>query len=242
MDIDMAALRGLSARRGRRSTSSWPHDRAGPPHRLPPHRGRPAHRAGRPRPHERARGGVGRRRPTPPERGAPRVRRHAGGVRSHRRVDGPQMILQRLREAEDERACGSSRGARATSCRGLSSRASDPRMVHVDLAGRRPCSRRRSRCRARVYGTGRGCSASWSGCARSPRDPPITRSAHATQRSSSKLEVRPRGARDRRRHRGDRAIAREAGHRTKMAVRTHRAGLNAKGACIGPLGAAGTRR
>jgi N utilization substance protein A len=33
------------------------------------------------------------------------------------------------------------------------------------------------------------------------------------------------------------AIAREAGHRTKMAVRSRVAGLNAKGACIGPMGA-----
>ncbi len=33
------------------------------------------------------------------------------------------------------------------------------------------------------------------------------------------------------------AIAREAGHRTKIAVRTRVPGLNAKGACIGPLGA-----
>jgi N utilization substance protein A len=32
------------------------------------------------------------------------------------------------------------------------------------------------------------------------------------------------------------AIAREAGHRTKIAVRTSVAGLNAKGACIGPMG------
>jgi N utilization substance protein A len=32
------------------------------------------------------------------------------------------------------------------------------------------------------------------------------------------------------------AIAREAGHRTKIAVRTTVAGLNAKGACIGPMG------
>jgi N utilization substance protein A len=31
-------------------------------------------------------------------------------------------------------------------------------------------------------------------------------------------------------------IAREAGHRTKIAVRTSVAGLNAKGACIGPMG------
>ena len=32
------------------------------------------------------------------------------------------------------------------------------------------------------------------------------------------------------------AIAREAGHRTKIAVRSHRPGVNAKGACIGPMG------
>ncbi|CAB4788428.1 unannotated protein [freshwater metagenome] len=33
------------------------------------------------------------------------------------------------------------------------------------------------------------------------------------------------------------AIAREAGHRTKIAVRTHRAGVSPKGSLIGPLGA-----
>lgn len=33
------------------------------------------------------------------------------------------------------------------------------------------------------------------------------------------------------------AVAREAGHRSKVAVRTAVAGLNAKGACIGPMGA-----
>jgi len=32
------------------------------------------------------------------------------------------------------------------------------------------------------------------------------------------------------------AIAREAGHRTKMAVRSTVSGVNAKGACIGPMG------
>jgi N utilization substance protein A len=32
-------------------------------------------------------------------------------------------------------------------------------------------------------------------------------------------------------------LAREAGHRTKMAVRATVAGVNAKGACIGPMGA-----
>ena len=32
------------------------------------------------------------------------------------------------------------------------------------------------------------------------------------------------------------AIAREAGHRTKIAVRTSVPGVNAKGACIGPMG------
>ena len=33
------------------------------------------------------------------------------------------------------------------------------------------------------------------------------------------------------------ALAREAGHRTKMAVRSLDPGLNPKGACIGPMGA-----
>jgi N utilization substance protein A len=33
------------------------------------------------------------------------------------------------------------------------------------------------------------------------------------------------------------AVAREAGHRTKIAVTSKRPGVNAKGACIGPMGA-----
>lgn len=33
------------------------------------------------------------------------------------------------------------------------------------------------------------------------------------------------------------SLAREAGHRTKIAVRATVAGVNAKGACIGPMGA-----
>jgi N utilization substance protein A len=33
------------------------------------------------------------------------------------------------------------------------------------------------------------------------------------------------------------AIAREAGHRSKIAVISHQQGVNAKGACIGPMGA-----
>ena len=32
-------------------------------------------------------------------------------------------------------------------------------------------------------------------------------------------------------------VAREAGHRTKIAVRTHRAGVSPKGSLIGPMGA-----
>jgi N utilization substance protein A len=32
------------------------------------------------------------------------------------------------------------------------------------------------------------------------------------------------------------AIAREAGHRSKIAVQSHQSGVNAKGACIGPMG------
>ncbi len=32
------------------------------------------------------------------------------------------------------------------------------------------------------------------------------------------------------------AIAREAGHRTKIAVKSNRPGVNAKGSCIGPMG------
>ena len=38
------------------------------------------------------------------------------------------------------------------------------------------------------------------------------------------------------------AVAREAGHRSKIAVRSTVPGVNAKGACIGPMGDAGARR
>ncbi|OUD86653.1 hypothetical protein BC477_01570 [Clavibacter michiganensis subsp. michiganensis] len=37
------------------------------------------------------------------------------------------------------------------------------------------------------------------------------------------------------------SLAREAGHRTKIAVRATEPGINAKGACIGELGSASAR-
>ena len=93
--------------------------------------------------------------------------------------------------------------------------------------GRGACCRRRSRCRGSVRARHRGCSATSSPCARASRGPSITlsRTHPNLVRKLFALEV-PEIA--------DGtveivALAREAGHRTKIAVRSDRSGRQRQG-------------
>ena len=146
-----------------------------------------------------------------------------------------QVIVQRLRDVEDEQIMGDFKGREGDVISGVIQQSPDPRHVLVDfgtvegilpLAEQVPGERYRhgERLRCFVVSVKRG-----------PRGPQIglSRTHPNLVRTLFKLEV-PEIA--------DgtveiAALAREAGHRTKVAVHSKVTGVNAKGACIGPMGA-----
>ncbi|MGL5857778.1 MAG: transcription termination factor NusA [Angustibacter sp.] len=146
-----------------------------------------------------------------------------------------QVILQRLRDVEDEQVLGDFRSREGDVVGGVVQQSADPRAVRVDLGtveGLLPVVeqvpgeryRHGDRLRCFVLSVRKG-----------PRGPQIqlSRTHPSLVRALFAFEV-PEIADGSVRIR---ALAREPGHRTKMAVSTQVPGLNAKGACIGPMGA-----
>ncbi|MEI2777696.1 MAG: transcription termination factor NusA [Tetrasphaera sp.] len=146
-----------------------------------------------------------------------------------------QVIVGRLREIEDEQILGEFKGREGDIVAGVIQQSASPRFVTVSfgsvegilpLAEQVPGEKYRhgDRIRCYVVATKRG-----------PRGPQIDLSRthpnlvkklfalEVPEVASGAVEIA--------------SLAREAGHRTKIAVHTKVAGLNAKGACIGPMGA-----
>ncbi|UGQ09895.1 transcription termination factor NusA [Yinghuangia sp. ASG 101] len=146
-----------------------------------------------------------------------------------------QVILQRLRDAEEEVTFGEYAGREGDIVSGVVQQGKDPRNVMVDLgkveailphAEQVPGERydHGLRLRAYVVTVRRGPKGPSIGLSRT--HPNLVRKLFALEVpeiADGSVEIA--------------SIAREAGHRTKMAVYSTRAGLNAKGACIGPMGA-----
>jgi transcription termination/antitermination protein NusA len=145
-----------------------------------------------------------------------------------------QVILQRLRDVEDEITFGEYAGHEGDIVAGVIQQGKDPRTVLVDLgkieavlppAEQVPTERyvhgERIRCYVwRVRKGHRGPSVTLS-----RTHPDLVRKLFALEVpeiASGAVEIVK--------------IAREAGHRTKIAVQSHQQGVNAKGACIGPVG------
>jgi N utilization substance protein A len=145
-----------------------------------------------------------------------------------------QVILQRLRDAEDELTFGEYAGREGDVVAGVIQQGKDPRAVLVDLGkieailpaaeqvpGERYAHGERLRCFVlRVHKGHRGPSVTLS-----RTHPNLVKKLfmlEVPEMSGGVVEIA--------------ALAREAGHRTKIAVRSHQAGVNAKGACIGPMG------
>jgi N utilization substance protein A len=145
-----------------------------------------------------------------------------------------QVILQRLRDAEDELTFGEYAGREGDIVAGVIQQGKDPRSVLVDLGrieailpaveqvpGERYAHGERLRCFVLHVRKGhRGPSVTLS-----RTHPNLVKklfSLEVPEMSAGAVEIA--------------AIAREAGHRTKIAVRSHQTGVNAKGACIGPMG------
>ena len=145
-----------------------------------------------------------------------------------------QVILQRLRDVEDEMTFGEYAGHEGDIVAGVIQQGKDPRTVLVDLGkieavlppaeqvpGERYAHGERIRCYVwRVRKGHRGPSVTLS-----RTHPDLVRKLFALEVpeiASGQVEIVK--------------IAREAGHRTKIAVQSHQQGVNAKGACIGPVG------
>jgi len=146
-----------------------------------------------------------------------------------------QVIVQRLRDAEDEQVLGAFRGTEGELLAGIIQQGRDPRTVLVAVRGTEAVLPHHEQVPTEQYVHGERLRAYVLDVSRGLKGPSITlsRTHPGLVRKLFALEV-PEVAD------GSveiTAIAREAGHRTKIAVRSTVPGLNAKGACIGPMGA-----
>ena len=179
----------------------------------------------------------------PTEPRAPRMRRELGPEFDDTPSDfgrvaaatARQVIVQRLRDIEDDAIMGDFKGREGDIVAGVIQQSPDPRHVTVDfgtvegilpLAEQVPGEKYVHGQRLRVYvvSVKRGLRGPQIGLSRT--HPNLVRKLFALEVpeiADGSVEIA--------------ALARESGHRTKIAVHTKVAGLNAKGACIGPMGA-----
>jgi N utilization substance protein A len=145
-----------------------------------------------------------------------------------------QVILQRLRDAQQELTFGEYAGREGDLVSGIIQQQPGSPHVHVDLGKVEAVLPAGEQVPGERYEHGNRIRCLVVAVRKGPRGPSITlsRTHPNLVRKLFALEV-PEivdGSVE------IAAIAREAGHRTKIAVRSRVPGLNAKGACIGPLG------
>lgn len=145
-----------------------------------------------------------------------------------------QVITQRMRELEDDAVLGDFRAREGDIASGIIQQSNDPRFVLVDFGtveGELPTA---EQVPGESYEHGQRIRCYVVSAKRGPRGPQVmlSRTHPNLVRRLFALEV-PEIAD------GSveiAAVAREAGHRTKIAVHATVPGVNAKGACIGPMG------
>ena len=145
-----------------------------------------------------------------------------------------QIMLQRLRDAEDDIRFGEFSGKEGDLISGVIQQGRNPDDVMVDLGKLEALLPMGERAPGERYEHGARIKCLVISVRKGMRGPQVTlsRSHPNLVKKLFALEV-PEIA--------DgvveiAAIAREAGHRTKIAVRSTQQGVNAKGACIGPMG------
>lgn len=145
-----------------------------------------------------------------------------------------QIILQRLRDVEDDHVLGEFRGKEGELVSGQIQQGHNPHMVQVNLGTVEALLPPPEQVPGEKYTHGSRLRAYVVDVHRGNKGPSITlsRSHPGLVRKLFELEV-PEIA--------DKsveivALAREAGHRTKIAVKANIPGINAKGACIGEMG------
>jgi N utilization substance protein A len=145
-----------------------------------------------------------------------------------------QVILQRLRDAEDDATLGEYAGREGDIVTGVVQQGRDPKNVLVDIGKLEAILPVQEQVPGESYQHGLRLRSYVVRVAKGVRGPSVTLSRthpnlvkklfalEVPEIADGSVEIS--------------AIAREAGHRTKIAVRSTRSGLNAKGACIGPMG------
>ncbi len=146
-----------------------------------------------------------------------------------------QVILQRLRDAEDDTILGHFKGKEGELVSGQIQQGNNPHMVQVNLGTVEALLPPPEQVPGESYKHGSRLRAFVIDVHRGMKGPSITlsRSHPGLVRKLFELEV-PEIA--------DKSVeivslAREAGHRTKIAVKAMKPGINAKGSCIGEMGA-----
>jgi N utilization substance protein A len=148
-----------------------------------------------------------------------------------------QVILQRLRDAEHDQTFGEYSGREGDIVTGVvqaDAQAAQRGLILVDIGKIEAILPQSEQVPGEQYTHGTRLRAYVVGVTRSPRGPQVTVSRthpnlvkklfalEVPEIADGSVEIV--------------AVAREAGHRSKIAVRTDVDGLNAKGACIGPMG------
>lgn len=145
-----------------------------------------------------------------------------------------QVINQRLRDIADDHVLGEFKGREGDIVAGIVQQGPNPRMIHVDLGSVEAILPPEEQVPGEDYAHGTRLRVYVTSVAKGLKGPQITvsRTHPALVRKLFALEVPEIAS-------GVveiTSLAREAGHRTKMAVRATEPGVNAKGACIGELG------
>ena len=145
-----------------------------------------------------------------------------------------QVINQRLRDIGDDKVLGEFKGREGDIIAGVIQQGPNPRMIHVDLGVIEAILPPEEQVPGEVYAHGSRIRVYVTSVSRGMKGPQITvsRTHPSLVRKLFALEVPEIAS-------GVVEIvslAREAGHRTKIAVRANEPGVNAKGACIGEMG------
>ncbi len=145
-----------------------------------------------------------------------------------------QVIAQRMREISDEGLLGEFKGKEGDIVAGVIQQGSRSNMVYVNLGSIEALMPPEEQVPGEDYAHGSRIRVYVTSVQRGPRGPQITVSRthpnlvrklfalEVPEVASGQVEIA--------------SVAREAGHRTKIAVIAKEPGINAKGACIGELG------
>ncbi|OKL49286.1 transcription termination factor NusA [Boudabousia marimammalium] len=144
------------------------------------------------------------------------------------------VIVQRLREAEDDEVLGAFKDKAGTVVSGIIQQGRDPRVLKVDIGDFEAVLPESEQVPGEKLRHGDWVRAYVVEVARTERGPRIllSRTHPGLVKGVFAREVPEI-------ENGDviiESVAREAGHRSKIAVRSATKGVNAKGSCIGPMG------